>query len=189
MSYRALLPLSLLLLALPVALPATVLVPADFREIVTGADVIAYGRVLDTTVESSGDRRRVDTLVTLQVGTYLKGGPGETIVFRVPGGQVGRFKNVTVGAPQFVVGEEAVVFLNLRGSDRPYVFGLNQGVFRVRLNARTKRRLVTPPALMARTDAPQAVVRGDAARRPVPLETFGAEVRTVLAETAARGTR
>jgi hypothetical protein len=169
-------------------LRATVIVPAEFREIVNGADIIAYGRVLETTVESSDDRKNVDTLVTLQVGTYLKGGPGDTLVFRVPGGQIGRFRNVTVGAPEFTAGEEAVVFLNVRGSDRPFVFGLNQGVFRVRLDHQSRRRVVTPPALMARGDASEIVVRGAASRAPVPLETFGAQVQTVLAE-AARGAK
>jgi hypothetical protein len=187
MLYRAV--LVLMVCAMPAALRATVIVPAEFREIVTGSDIIAYGRVVDTTVEWSDDRKRVDTLVTLQVGTYLKGGPGETLVFRVPGGQVGRYRNVMVGAPQFVAGEEAVVFLNVRGSDHPFVFGLNQGVFRVRLDDRTKRRVVTPPALMARGDAPEVVVRGSPSRAPVPLETFGAQVQTVLTEGVARGAR
>jgi hypothetical protein len=174
---------------MPAALGATVIAPAEFREIVNGADIIAYGRVSDTTVEMSDDRKLVDTLVTMQVGTYLKGGPGETLVFKVPGGQVGRFRNVMVGAPQFVAGEEAVVFLNVRGSGLPIVFGLNQGVFRVRLDDQTKRRVVTPPALMARGEAPEAIVRGSVERRPVPLETFGAQVQTVLAEAVTRGVR
>lgn len=174
----------------PAAIRATVIVPAEFREIVNGSDIIAYGRVIETTVQMADDRKRVDTLVTMQVGTYLKGGPGDAIVFRVPGGQVGRFRNVTVGAPQFVVGEEAVVFLNSRAADRPFVFGLNQGVFRVRLDDRTKRRVVTPPVLMVQGEAPEALVRGSAARRPVPLETFGARVQSVLAEAdAARSAR
>jgi hypothetical protein len=181
--------LLLMLCAAPVAMHATVLVPAEFREIVNGADIIAYGRVIDTTVEWGDDRKRVETLVTLQVGTYLKGGPGDTIVFRVPGGQIGRFRNVMVGAPQFVVGEETIVFLNTQGAERPHVFGLNQGVFRVRHDEQTKRRVVTPPALSARGSAPEKIVRGAAGRRPVPLETFGAQVQTVMAESATRTAR
>jgi hypothetical protein len=187
MLYRAV--VLLMLCACPIALRATVLVPAEFREIVNGADIIAYGRVVDITVEWSDDRKRVDTLVTLQVGTYLKGGPGESLVFKVPGGTIGRFRNVLVGAPQFTEGEEAVVFLNVRGSDLPFVFGLNQGVFRVRLDDPTKRRMVVPPALMSRGQSPEVVVRGSAARKVLPLETFGAQVQTVLAETAARSAR
>ena len=128
-------------------------------------------------------------MVTLQVGTYLKGGPGETIVFAVPGGQIGRYRNLTVGAPIFEVGEEVVVFLMVRGREHPAVFGLNQGVFRVRLDEATKRRLVVPPALMARGTSPETVVRGSPERQPVSLETFGAQVQTVLAEQAKRVAR
>ena len=163
---------------------ATVLVPAEFREIVNGADIIAYGRVVETSVQWSDDRRNVDTLVTLQVGTYLKGGPGESIVFKVPGGTIGRYRNVLVGAPQFSEGDEAVVFLNVRGRELPFIFGLNQGVFRVRFDDETKRRMVVPPPLLSRGDSPEVVVRGSSARRVLPLEAFGAQVQTVLSETA-----
>lgn len=172
---------------LPVALRATVLLPAEFREVVNGSDIIAYGRVIETRVEWSDDRKNVDTLVTFQVGTYLKGGPGETLVFKVPGGTIGRFRNVLVGAPQFATGDEAVLFLNSRGREFPSVFGLNQGVFRVSIDGDTRRRMVTPP-LLARSDTPEVVVRGAASRRSLPLETFGAQVQTVLKETA-RGVR
>jgi hypothetical protein len=181
--------LLLMLCLAPAALCATVIVPAEFREIVSGADIIAYGRVAATSAEWTDDRKQIETLVTLQVGTYLKGGPGETLTFRVPGGEIGRYRNVMVGAPQFAEGEEAVVFLNTRAGGRPVVFGLNQGVFRVRLDSQTRRRVVTPPALMARGDSPELVVRGAVDRRPVPLETFGAQVQSVLSEAAPRGAR
>jgi hypothetical protein len=119
----------------------------------------------------------------MKVGTYLKGGRGDTLVFKVPGGTIGRYMNVTVGAPHFTEGDEAIVFLNVRGAEVPFVFGLNQGVFRVTLDAQTSRRMVTPP-LMARGVTAETVVRGAAARRLLPLETFGAHVQTVLAESA-----
>lgn len=167
---------------LPATLRATVLLPAEFREIVNGSDIIAYGRVTETRVEWSDDRKNVDTLVTFQVGTYLKGGPGEALVFKVPGGTIGRYRNVLVGAPQFTTGDEAVLFLNRRGREFLSVFGLNQGVFRVSLDTGTQRRMVTPP-LLARGDTPEVVVRGAASRRSLPLETFGAQVLTVLRET------
>ena len=181
--------LVVMLCVVPAALRATVLAPAEFREIVTGADVIAYGRVTETSVRWSDDRKRVETLVTLHVGTYLKGGPGDTIVFRVPGGQIGAYRNVMVGAPHFATGEEAVLFLKVKEGGLPFVFGLNQGVFRVQLDDRTKRRLVVPPALMARAESVELVVRGSITRRAVALEAFGAQVQTVLAEAAGRGVR
>lgn len=169
----------------PIALGATVLVPAEFREIVNGSDLIVYARVRSTDVRWSDDRKHVDTLVTLQAGTYLKGSGGPTLVIAVPGGTIGRYMNVTVGAPHFAVGDEAVFFLNTRDREMPAIFGLNQGVFRVSRESATQRRLVTPP-LLSRGGGPEKIVRGDPARKPLALETFGAQVQAVLAEGRAR---
>src|SRR5918993_1575254 len=164
---------------------ATVLLPAEFREIVGESEIIAYGRVLEAAAEVSPDRKEIATVVTFEVGTYLKGREGATLTFRVPGGQVGRYRSITVGAPTFEPGDEAVLFLRRREDGLPFVFGLNQGVFRVQRDPRTQRRMVLPP-LLARGEAPEAVVRGAAARAPMPLESFGARVSEVVAELAGR---
>jgi len=173
---------ALIVSLVPVALGATVLLPAEFREVVNGADLIVYARVTSTAPRWSDDRKHVDTLVTLQASTYLKGSPRESLVIVVPGGTIGRYMNVTVGAPSLSAGDEAVFFLNVRGRELPTVFGLNQGIFRVSMEAATRRRIVTPP-LMSRAGATETVVRGDPARKSLPLETFGAQVQSVLAET------
>lgn len=178
--------LVLVFFAPPIVGRATVLLPAEFREIVGNSQIIAYGRVAEAVPELSDDRKRIDTVITFEVGTYLKGGPGATITFRVPGGQIGRYRSVTVGAPVFESGEEAVLFLSQRADGLPYIFGLNQGVFRVRRDDRTQRRVVMPP-LVARGEAPEVVVRGAASRQAMPLETFGAQVRSVMAELAGIG--
>jgi len=164
-------------------LRATVLLPAEFREIVAGSQIIVYGRIAEVRPEWSEDRRRIDTIVTVEAGSYLKGGPGSTVTFRVPGGQIGRYRNVMVGAPAFQPGEEAVLFLSATGPSIAHVFGLSQGVFRVRANARTGRRLVIPPVLSAQGDEPQAVTRGDRARRQLGLDAFAAAVRAAMARS------
>src|SRR6266545_6171074 len=162
---------------------ATVLLPAEFREVVAGSQIIVYGRVAEVRPEWSDDRTRIDTIVTLEAGSYLKGGPGDTVTFRVPGGQIGRYKNVMVGAPEFRQGEEVVLFLSAAGPSIAHVFGLNQGVYRVRLDARTGRRVVVPPVLTASSEAAQRVVRGDQSRQPLPLDSFAASVRTAMVRT------
>jgi hypothetical protein len=177
----------LALLLFAPALRATVLVPAEFREIVSGSQIIVYGRVSDVRAEWSEDRRRIDTIVSLEAATYLKGGPGEVVTFRVPGGQIGRYKNVMVGAPEFQAGEEAVLFLNAQGPSVAHVFGLSQGVFRVRVDARTGSRMVVPPVLMAGGGEVEAVKRGAADRVPLALESFAATVRSAMG--AGRGAR
>jgi hypothetical protein len=183
MTIRRMLVLSAALIAWTAAVRATVLIPAEFREVVHGSEIIAYGRITAAEPEWSDNRRQINTVVTLAVGTYLKGSAGETITFRVPGGKIGRYRSTTIGAPSFAEGEEVVLFLVRRDGMPIHVFGLNQGVFRVRLDDRTQQRMVIPP-LLARGTGPEAVIRGSAARRTVALESFGAQVRAVMAEAA-----
>lgn len=178
--------LVLSLLCLAPSLSATVLLPAEFREIVAGSQIIVHGRVIDVRPEWMQGRRRIESVVTLQASSFYRGTPAATVTFRVPGGQIGRYKSVTVGAPEFRTGDEAVLFLKSSGPAVPEVFGLNQGVFRVRVDARTGRRLVTQPIVMARSDAPETVVRGAGTRRPLPLAQFAAQVRLVLQQGGAR---
>lgn len=167
-------------------LRATVLLPAEFREIVAGSQIIVYGRVADVRPEWSDDRSRIDTIVTLTAGTYLKGGPGRSVTFRVPGGQIGRYRNLVVGAPQFQAGEEAVLFLSAAGPSIAHVFGLSQGVFRVKADARSGQRLVVPPVLMSDSDVAQLVTRGDPARRQLSLDQFAATVRRAMSSGRAQ---
>jgi hypothetical protein len=165
---------------LPPVAHATVLLPADFKELVDGSRAILHATVVDVRPEWRDGRRYIDTLVTVEVAQYLKGDLGETVTFRVPGGVLGNYRSIVVGAPTFAEGDEVVLFLTARGPSVPYVFGLNQGVFRVVADSRTGGKVVTPPALLA-AGAGQRIVRGAAARRPVPLQTFGAQVRDVVA--------
>jgi hypothetical protein len=183
---RRLCALLALLLCLPsVPTLATVLVPADFREVAVGSQIIVHGRVVDVRSEWVEGNSRIDSFVTVAASAFYRGNPTQTVTFRVPGGQVGRYRAVMVGAPTFTVGEEAVVFLKTDGPAVPNVFGLNQGVFRVRIDSRTGRRLVLPP-LLARGPAPERVTRGARTRQPIPLDVFGAQVRTALQQGGAR---
>jgi hypothetical protein len=162
------------------SLSATVLLPAEFREIVNGSQIIVYGRIDSVRPQWVDGRRRIESVVTLDAADFYRGTPSRTVSFRVPGGQIGRFKSVTVGAPEFRPGDEVVLFLRAQGPAVPQVFGLNQGVFRVRVDARSGRRLVTLPVLTARTSSPSIVVRGDTTRRPLPLPQFAQHVKSLL---------
>jgi hypothetical protein len=163
------------------ALSATVLLPAEFREVVAGSQVIAHARVVEVRPAWVDGRRQIATIVTAEVISYFKGGTGQTLSFKVPGGQIGRYRSVTVGAPQFRRGDEAFLFLNSAGEPELQVFGLNQGVFRVRQDQVSGRRMVVTPALVGTSETPQRIVRGAASRRPMELDAFGAQVRAAVA--------
>jgi hypothetical protein len=165
-------------------LGATVLIPAEFREIVTGSSLIAHVRIVEVRPEWADGRRRVDTVVTAEVLSSLKGALDRTVTFKVPGGQLGRYRTVMVGAPVFTPGDEAVLFLNSQIDAMPHVFGLNQGVYRVQQESVSGRRVVVPPPLLGGS-TPQVVRRGSPVRRPVALEAFGAQVRAVMAAQQA----
>ena len=156
------------------------LVPTDLAELSRDARLIARGRVLAVESRWADGRRAIETVVTLQVDAALKGAMNPTVQWTVPGGTVGRFRRLVVGAPAFVVGQRVIVFLGGRPPGYPYLLGFGQGVFRVVASADASGWIVIPPPVgPSVTSVP--VVRGDVARRPVPLEVFEQRIRSLVA--------
>jgi hypothetical protein len=170
-------PLVGLLLAggLVAGLSATVLVPADLVDLVEGAQTVVYGRVAAVRSIRSDDRGTV-TLVSLSVGGYLKGEGGRDVVFSVPGGEVGRYRTIVVGAPAFREGDEVVCFLKGQPPEIPSLVGFSQGVLKVYAGSAGERRVIAPPV---RQPQPEKVVRGDAYQRMVTLDQFTLQVRDI----------
>jgi hypothetical protein len=161
----------------PGVLGATVLVPIEFRELARVADVIVHGRVTDVHGEWMDGRRSVETLVTIDTIDYLKGNLGATVTIHIPGGRLGRYRTLFVGAPEFRAGDEVVLFLRANR-----IIGLSQGAFRVVPDAQTGRPMVVSPIVMSlNPDVSEVVVRGDSRRRSVALDQFRDVVRQVLA--------
>jgi hypothetical protein len=166
-------------LAVAATVDATVVVPADLGELSRDARAIVRGRVMALDVRWTEDRRTIETVITLEVESYLKGPLGRTLQFRVPGGELGRFRSITVGAPEFSIDERVVVFLGATGPSIPYVLGLNQGVFRIVHAA--DGWVVTPPPALPSAAGSAPIVRGDPSRRPLPLVDFEQRVRALAA--------
>jgi hypothetical protein len=116
-------------------------------------------------------------VVTVVVSEWIKGSPQTTVSFRVPSGQVGRYRRVVVGVPELSVGEDVVLFLSGRAPALPQVFGLSQGLYRI---ARTETGAVVLPPPVSGSSAVRPT-RGDPARRPLPVDAFLRDVRTILA--------
>ena len=101
------------------------------------------------------------------------------MTFRVPNGQVGRYRRVLIGAPEFSRGDEVIVFLQGRMPAIPTLYGLSQGVYRVVRVARAAPVVIQTP-VSAQGTGTERVVRGDPVRRPMPVEAFVRHVHTVL---------
>jgi hypothetical protein len=159
-----------------VRLHATTLVPADLQDLTRSAGAIVRGRVSDTSVQWTADRRSIETVVTLEVEATLKGSLSAPVRFSVPGGTLGRYRRILVGAPEFAAGDRVFVFLTWRGPGMPYLVGLSQGVFRVVADS-NGGLLVTPPLLVPPASGSVPIVRGDPSRRPLPLLAFERQIR------------
>lgn len=168
---------ALLALGSAVTLRATVIVPADLNELATAAHAIVYARVIDVRAIESTDRRRVESVITAEAVGYIKGSLGRTIVFRVPGGTVGAYRTMMIGAPSFEVGDEVVLFFATRPPALPYLVGFGQGVYRVRVDQTTGARVVLPPPPISSGET-VTLTRGT--RGPMPLDQFTAQLRAIL---------
>lgn len=164
----------LLLLPLLSSVPrATVLVPIAFRQLVATAPVIVHGRVQGVRATWVDGRRALQTLVTIDASEYFKGDLGRTVTIAVPGGELGRYRTVFIGAPVFRPGDEVVLFLKPTGAAHPFVIGLNEGVFRVVGERGSAGRLVTPPVVTgASIDDGDVTPRARLPRRAMAWDRF-----------------
>ena len=172
--------ISILLAALcaSASLSATTLVPADFTQMARESELIVRGTVVRVDAQQMAARQTIESLITLHVTETLKGTAAEQTVFRVPGGKVGRYRRVMVGAPAFTAGDEVILFLKGRAPSIAMPYGLSQGVYRVSRNGGTA---VVTPAVVTNTGR---VVRGDPSRRPLDPAAFARQVQSALSQSA-----
>jgi hypothetical protein len=175
---RRLMTCAAVLLACARGAGATTLVSAGLGDLARDASAIARGRVVSVDGRWTADRRTIETLVTLDVAVYLKGTLGPTLQFRVPGGELGRYRRIFVGAPTFAVDEQVIVFLGAQPPVIPHVIGLSQGVFRLFRSSDGASWLVTPP-VFPDVAVTTPVKLGDQSRRSIPLADFEQRVRSL----------
>ncbi|MDP6370947.1 MAG: hypothetical protein QF463_00260 [Vicinamibacterales bacterium] len=166
---------------------ASSVVPATLAELADDARVIVYGRVASVSPRWTTGRERIESLVTVDASGYFKGDLGPSVRVRVPGGTLGAYRTVVVGAPVLTIGQEVVLFLGARGPSIPVILGLSQGVFRIVVNGSTGQRLVMPTFVPG--PSVQPLVRGDVERRLMPFGEFGRRLRELVAGLPGRVVR
>lgn len=157
---------------------ATTVIPADFTQMARDSELIVRGTVITVESQIAGPRLAIESLITLQVAETIKGSATEQTVFRVPGGKVGRYRRVMVGAPEFAAGDEVILFLKGHAPAIAMPYGLSQGVYRI---SRTRGAAFVTPAVVSGTGR---VVRGDPARRPLDPAAFVRQVQSALSPGA-----
>jgi hypothetical protein len=159
---------------------ATVLAPADLVDLTRDSGAIVRGLVAAVNSRWTEDRRAVETLVTLDVESSLKGPLDKTAQFLVPGGTLGRYRSVVVGAPQFDVGQRVIVFLAWQGPRYPHLVGFSQGVFRVVRAAPETESIVIPSPVLRPSVGGTLIVRGDPTRQAPSLTAFEQGLRALV---------
>ena len=113
--------LTIVLLALTCLAPppagGTTFVLMDEQTLMESSDIVATGTVTSITSATSDASGAIYTYITVEPERIIKGQiDSDEMVIREPGGSVGSRRQWTFGAPEFWVGERALLFLS-RSSD------------------------------------------------------------------------
>ena len=168
----------LFLLCLSGASGATTLVRYDLEGLTRTAGCVVVATCKESQTEIIAGQPY--TRLTFAVGEVVKGQAGASLELCLPGGEHQGRRLHLAGMPQFVPGEEVVLFLT--GPDQlghPWPVGLGQGKFRVQRDAAAKPRV--------RQDAGEAHLYGGqgSSLDGMELEAFLSRVRRISKEGPA----
>jgi hypothetical protein len=112
---------------------ATTLVRMDLDALVRSAEFVVRARCLAT--EARWESGAIWTFAQFEVLESFKGAPPRNIRVRLPGGRAGNLRTRVDGVPEFVAGEEIVLFVERTSAGDLGVTSWAQGTFRVRRDA------------------------------------------------------
>jgi len=144
MKLRYLLPL--LVIALPVTrVPATMVIPPTFEQLVQQAELIFQGTVTTSRSvwEGEGGDRHIETYVTFQIEDNVKGQAGTSYTIRMLGGTVGDETMEVTDSPKFQVGDRDILFVEHNNDQFVPLVGINHGRFQIQHDEQTGRDIVT----------------------------------------------
>ena len=174
------------LLALCTAIPAraTTYPPVTFTDLVTQADLIFVGDVVDVRplVLDTATGPVIKTRVVFRVSDPLHGTSAALEVLEFFGGEVGDVGMAIADMPRFAVGDRRVVFARRERSINPVV-GFTQGVLRVARDGSGVERISTLEGVPIDQPESLGVGRQPAAfATPMRLVDFRDRVRRAVAE-------
>jgi hypothetical protein len=134
----------LLLAATALVLPAraTTLLKLSTNDLIVQSTSIVRARIAGTRSATVGND--IYTYYKLQISDTLKQGAAVPSEVAVPGGVSGNLRQIGIGSPVFIPGEEYVLFLWTGRSGRTQVIGLSQGLFHLVPDASGDATLTRP---------------------------------------------
>ena len=165
------------LLGTPLA--ATTVIAPPFEELVNVSDYIVRSTVKSVHSEyASPGSRVIVTYVELDVKEVITGKPPSPLVLRMLGGQIGDKRMVVEGAPEFMVGDEDILFIHGNGKYFNPLTALMHGRYPVIHDRKTGRAFVERNDHVPLTDTAQV-------NQPMGAHAAGAGVAKPLTEANA----
>ncbi len=112
------------------------------KELCQRAEIIAVGKVASLESHWEANKSAIVTYVTLNVGEYLKGNAGQSLVLAAPGGEVDGVGEYYSHAARFARNEDVVVFAERDARGRYRVAGGQRGKLTVTKDADTGVNIV-----------------------------------------------
>ncbi len=174
--------LALLTLFLASAAFGTTILVVDLPGLSQSADVIVVGTVRASAPRFTQDGRRIITDTEIQIGEVLKGKIyAPTLVVMQPGGIVGDVGQRVEGTAHFTIGEEVVVFLDRRGTERFAVTAMAQGKFRVERSSDGKAAYAVPESSSSLLIDPLTQKETSSPIKAMPLGELKMKIAAALA--------
>ena len=116
----------------------------EFDSLVNQADYIVRGTVTAITSEWRSDAhgQHIITKVKFDVSEVIKGIPPSPLVLVMLGGRIGNYQMVVEGTPNFIVGEESILFVHGNGRQFFPLVAIMYGMYPVSLDTASGQRFV-----------------------------------------------
>lgn len=180
----------LALCLLPQRAAATTVVAPDFDSLVKQADYVVRGYVTAINAEWRTDAQgqHIISKVKFDVREVIKGNPPSPLVLEMLGGRIGKIQMVVEGTPNFIVGEESVLFVHGNGRQFFPLVALTYGMYPVALDTASGQRVVhrsngSPLYDVKDVTLPMTAANalGNGAGRPLTASEFAAKIRASAA--------
>lgn len=174
-----------LTLLTPVAY-ATVARAVPFDEKVRQADAIVLGTVVDRRSEFAPDGKSIVTHTTFEIEQNLKGEAPGRVTVTTPGGSVGSLHQRSIGIPEFLEGDEKVVFLDRRENGLITPLYFDQGTYDVLRDGGSEPVVKPVRSALVLLDSQTGLV-SDGGEGPRSLRAFESSIRNVVTRRQVQG--
>jgi len=122
----------ILFLTLPLPTESTVMLYKNLKDLANESSLIVKGIVIDIQCKWNPEHTLIISYITIAVKEQYKGLQyKQTVIIEQIGGELDGFFTRVVGAPEFKVGEEVVLFLEPSENDFYHVHGMFQGKYKI----------------------------------------------------------